>query len=174
MRIKQIKVYPFDELSDEGKEQAVNKLQDINVFDEWCGCVYDDAERVGLKLTEFDIDRGNYCRGDFIETATDTARKIIEDHGPDCETYKTAMEFNKESAELYMKYPVVLDDNGDDDNEIDRDREQDELDYEFLLSILEDYRIMLQNEYEYLTSEEMIIETIRANEYEFTADGNLA
>ena len=33
---------------------------------------------------------------------------------------------------------------------------------------------MLRNEYEYLTSEEAVIESIRANEYEFTEDGKLA
>jgi len=32
---------------------------------------------------------------------------------------------------------------------------------------------MLQKEYEYETSEEAIVETIKANEYEFTEDGNL-
>jgi predicted transcriptional regulator len=32
---------------------------------------------------------------------------------------------------------------------------------------------MLQKEYEYLTSEEAIIETIEANEYEFTEKGEM-
>ena len=42
---------------------------------------------------------------------------------------------------------------------------------DFLKSLCEDYRILLQHQYEYLTSEEVIIETIEANEYEFTQDG---
>jgi hypothetical protein len=41
----------------------------------------------------------------------------------------------------------------------------------FLDSLLEDYSIMLQKEYEHLQSEESIIETIVANEYEFTEEG---
>jgi hypothetical protein len=41
----------------------------------------------------------------------------------------------------------------------------------FLDSLLEDYAIMLQKEYEYLQSEEAITETIVANEYEFTEEG---
>lgn len=32
----------------------------------------------------------------------------------------------------------------------------------------------LENEYEYLTSEEAIIETLQANEYEFYSDGTIA
>lgn len=172
MRIKKTKVYLFEELSEEGKERAMRELADINVFDEWWEFIYEDAEQVGLRLTEFDIGRGNYCRGIFIESANDTALAVLENHGQDCETYKTAQKFIEDSAKLYhIKYPVVLDGNGDDVNEIDRDQEQDELNCDFLYSILEDYRIILQKEYEYMTSEEAIIDSIKANEYEFTADG---
>ena len=49
----------------------------------------------------------------------------------------------------------------------------DEMSEEFLKSLLEDYRIILENEYEYLTSKEAILETIEANDYEFTADGTI-
>jgi hypothetical protein len=45
---------------------------------------------------------------------------------------------------------------------------------EFLKSLLEDYRIILSKEYDYLTSRESIIETIEANEYEFDENGNIA
>lgn len=174
MRIKETKVYPFDELSDDAKEKAVQGLCDINVDYEWWEFTFEDAETAKLKLTEFDIDRGNYCRGEFIEYAKDTADAIVFHHGENCETHKTAMEFLAASALLYMKYPVKLDEDGDDENETDRTREQGDVNDEFLRSILEDYRIILQKEYEHLTSENAIIETIKANEYEFTEDGKLA
>jgi hypothetical protein len=45
------------------------------------------------------------------------------------------------------------------------------LEDEFLKTLCEDYRIILSREYDYLTSEAAIIETIEANEYEFKADG---
>lgn len=174
MRIKETKVFPFSELSDGAKEKAVEKLYDINVDYEWWESTFDDAETVKLKLTEFDIDRGSYCQGEFIEYAKDTADAIIENHGENCETRQTAEEFIVDSAKLYMEYPVKLDDDGDDENETDRTREQGDVNAEFLQSILEDYRIILQKEYEYLTSEKVIIETIEANEYEFTDDGKIA
>ncbi len=173
MRIKETKVYPFDELSEDAQEKALENLWDINVDYEWWEFTYDDALSARLKLTEFDLGRGNYCRGEFVEYAKDTAAAIIENHGDICETHKTATEFIEDSAKLYMKYPVKLDDDGDDENEWDRDKEQDELDAEFLKAILEDYRIILTAEYEYLMSSEAIVQTIKANEYEFTEDGKL-
>jgi hypothetical protein len=153
MRIVETKVYLFDELSDEAKEKAIEGLADINIDHEWWDCTYEDAANVGIKLTEFDIGRGNYCRGEFIDSAEDVAAEIIKGHGESCETHKTATEFLNHITE--------------DENE------RAELNNEFAYSILEDYRIILQKEYEYLTSEDMIIETIKANEYEFTEDGKL-
>ncbi len=80
-----IKLYEFDELSERAQEEAIEKLSDINVDYDWWKYVYEDAERIGLKINEFDLER----------------------------------------------------------------------------------------EYDYLTSGEAIIETIRANEYYFTEDGTL-
>ena len=47
-----------------------------------------------------------------------------------------------------------------------------EIEGDFLNSLCGDYLIMLRNDYEYMTSKAAIIETIEANEYEFTVDGN--
>jgi hypothetical protein len=160
MRIKttEIKVYKFDELTDEQKQKAIEKLCDINVDFEWWQSVYMDAENIGLKITGFDIDRGSYCTVELIDDLHTVILSIIREHGEDCETYKTAKEFE---ARLIFN----------EDNEIEN---LDELEDEFLHSIGEDYRIILQHEYEYQTSEAAIIETIEANEYEFDEDGNIA
>lgn len=174
MRIKETKVYPFDELSDDVKEKAVQGLCDINIWYGWWEGIFDDALSARLKLTEFELGRGAFCRGEFVEYAKDTANAIIKNHGESCETFKTTEEYAAECAALWQKYPEELDGDGYDDNEWDRNKEQGEIDREFLKSILEDYRIMLQKEYEYLAGEEAIIETIKANEYEFTEDGVLA
>ena len=158
MRIKrtETKVYPFDELSDEAKEKAIGGLRDINVDNEWWDSIYEDAKNVGIKITEFDIGRGNYCRG-TVDDAIDTARAILKEHGDSCETWQTAKDFHDAVAK---------------DGEDTADFEN--LCLEFKYSLLEDYRIMLQKEYEYLSSEDAIVEAIEANEYEFTEDGKLA
>lgn len=167
MRIKETKVYRFDELSDDAKEHAIDKLCSINVDYEWWDCGFDDAAMVKLKITGFDLDRNRHCAGEFIKYAEDTARAILDQHGESCETYQTAKgfldEYNKEKAEFQSEFGEEYEDSGS----------YDDLMNEFLRSILEDYSIMLQKQYEYLQSEEAIIETIEANEYEFTEDGKL-
>ena len=185
MRIIETKVYTFNELSDEAKQHAIESLYDLNVDHEWWENVYEDAENVGLKIEGFDIGRGQDCTGHFIGSAWDTANEILKGHGPDCETFKTATDYMAEYKRLEVEQcqdeadrlclPVEYDlyltraEYLYYQDEIDTE----DIDAEFLRSLLEDYRIMLQKEYEYLTSEEAIIECIDANEYEFTAEGNL-
>lgn len=161
--------YKYDELSDNAKEKALEKMLDINVDYEWWESTYEDARNVGLKINSFDIDRGAYCKGDFMASAEETAHKIIDNHGHDCETFKTATDYLKERDGLIKAAPK--DENGDFENEYQLDRQLDDLDEEFKKSILEDYRIILSKEYDYMTGKEAIEETIRANDYDFTKDG---
>jgi hypothetical protein len=166
MRTKSYQVFKFDELSEEAKEKAIQNLSDINVDYEWWDSVYDDAENIGLKITSFDLDRNRHAKGNFTLSASEVAANIIRDHGEDCETYKTAQSF------LDGQNADSMPDEESDDFSAWENRMID-LEDEFLKSLLEDYSIMLQKEYEYRTGEEAIIETIQANEYEFTEDGKL-
>lgn len=160
MRIKQIKLYQFSELSEEAKDKAIESLYDVNVDYDWWESTYEDAANIGLKLTGFDIDRGSYCKGTFIESAESVANAILKDHGESCSTYHTAKAYFKELE------AIIPDDDGDKDTE--------EIDDNFRRDLLEDYLVILRQEYEYQTSREAIIETIEANEYEFTEDGKLS
>lgn len=174
---KTVTVYTFAELSDNAKQKAILEFSDINTDYDWYQNVYDDAARVGLEITGFDIDRGSYCKGKFEVDAEYCAKLIISEHGEKCETYKTASAFLERYNALSAKLEVangkeVNDDDYEVKNEIsDLEDKISELEDEFLQSILEDYRINLQNEYEYLSSEKVIIGTIEANDYEFTEDG---
>jgi hypothetical protein len=175
MRIKETKVYQFGELSENARQKAIEKLFYINVDYRWWESIYEDAENVGLKIHEFDIGRGSFCKAIFVESAEETAEKIVREHGIHCETAKTAKVYLENRTNLVSKYSDGI--NTDivaEDNEYDFDKECNDLDDELLKSICEDYRIILQKEYEYLTSEEAIIETIEANCYEFDEQGNLA
>jgi hypothetical protein len=154
--MREVKVYQFEELTDEAKEKAVEELWGVNVVNRWWEFIYEDAATIGLKITGFDLDRGTFCRGTWTEDAEDTACLILENHGNDCETYKNATEF----LDAVSIQGVESD-------------EYDELCEEFQRTICEDYRIMLQNVYAHLTSEEAIIETIAVDKYEFTEDGKL-
>ena len=62
--VKKTKVYPFDELSEDAKQRALESLFDVNVYYEWWDSTHEDAALIGLKITEFDVDRDSFCRGD--------------------------------------------------------------------------------------------------------------
>jgi len=162
MRVIETKVYQFSELSEEAKETAIEKLSSINVEYNWWEFTYEDAKEIGLRITSFDLERNRHAKGEFINSATETAENIIENHGATCETYKTAKAFLDALEKLTAPHENIEDVNED---------EIEELEDEFLIDLLEDYSILLEEECEYLQSEEAIIETIEANDYEFTEYG---
>lgn len=169
MKTKTVTLYEFDELSDDAKEKAREWWRTGFVqYDEWWQSVYEDAEMVHLEITSFDLDHGEIS-GRFTDDPTTTADEIIDNHGEDCGTYKTASAFLQERDKTVDEWPKTED--GDTDDEYGLDRKLDEIEDEFLHDILEDYRIMLQKELEYQMSDENVDECIRINEYTFTEDG---
>lgn len=163
-------VYKFDELSDSAKQTAIEKLYDINVDNDWWDCIYDDAKTIGCKISGFDTDRGSYC--DLkCDDAHETARLIVENHGETCDTRKLADEYLKDHDAIIDT--AERDEDGELADEYAIDKKLDELNAEFQRALGEEYLVILRKEYEYLTSEAAIIETILANEYEFTEDGKM-
>lgn len=153
-------LYKFEELTEEGKQKAIESNYDINVDYEWWDQVYEDAAMVGLKITSFDLDSGNSITGEFEESPGFVVANVLKNHGEGTETYKTALRYKDTEWELV-------------DEEGDYDGENEDAISEFLHDILEDYLVMLRNEYEYLTSKEVIEETLIVNEYEFDENGKL-
>jgi hypothetical protein len=143
--------YQFDELSDRAKEVARAWFRDGALDYEWWESTYEDAAQIGLKITGFDLGRAQRVEGKFTKDALGVGRAILNSHGAECETYKRVVEFLAE----------VSKDRGPNE-------EQEE---EFLRDIRACYWDILNAESEYLTSDECVDETIRANEYDFTADG---
>ena len=163
MKTKSYNVYKFNELSEPSKQKAIENLCNMNTDYDWWDSVYDDAKTIGLKITGFDLDRGAYYSGDFIESAKETAELIIKNHGDTCATYLDAKKYLAD----YVNLGPGLETYDDVSDALDK------LNAEFLKTICEDYRIILQKEYEYLTSEEAIVETILLNDYDFTEDGKI-
>lgn len=167
-------IYQFHELSEEAQENAIEKLYDINVDHSWWEFVYDDAADIGLRITSFDLDRNRHAEGEFMVLGggEQVAGLILKYHGKsDTGTYASATDYIADYKKLEEKYPNREDEEHDDYHEFFEDAGL--LEEEFLKSLLEDYSILLQREYEYLMSREAIIETIEANEYEFYEDGSL-
>ncbi len=153
MKTIEIKLYEFKELGKKIQEKVIENLRDINVEHKWYDFTYEDAETIGLKITAFNIDYSPWAKGEFIIDHIEVAEKIFENHGKNCDTYKIAEQF-KEA--YYLP---------------DANVELEQM--SFLKSILNCYAKMLQSEYEQLTSDEAVIESIEANEYTFEQDGTL-
>ena len=169
MRIqtKEYEVYTLDEVL----EKAIERQWDINVDYEWWGTVHDDAEMVGIKIDSFDIDRASYCNIN-VPGCAETAHLIMDNHGTRCDTYKLAEQFLADRDKLIDT--AEKDEDGKFVDLYELDGKLDDIESEFIQALSEEYRIMLQHEYEYLTSAEAIEETLRANDYEFYADGSIA
>jgi hypothetical protein len=158
-------------LNGEAKKVAIEKLLDINVDYQWWECTYEDAKNIGLKITGFGLDRNRHATGSFLLNASEVAANVLSQHGNECETYKTAENFMNEWQPIFNDY---MNEDGENYESNDLEDKLNDLESEFLDSLLEDYSIILQNECEYLQSEEAIIETIEAHDYFFTEDGKLS
>lgn len=167
MRTIRIKLYKFNELSENAKQKAIQyfRYSKLDINDAWEN-IKEDAAKIELSIISLDDNRLN--KGEFYNSAEDTAKLILMAYGKDCDTYNSAEnflyewnikkeKFENENPGFYFIYQD----------------ESEDLCNEFLQSILEDYRIMYNKEIEYQDSDEYIIETIEANEYEFTKDGKL-
>lgn len=154
-------VYTFDELSDKAKEKARDWWREASMHDEWWEHIYDDAERAGLRIEYFDIGRGREIGLRFVERREETMRRILKDHGEECETYKAAMEYLAAVTRTRMSKGEWAIDMLTDERA------------EFRDALKDAYLGMLDREYEYVNSDEYIDEAISANEYMFTESGRL-
>lgn len=166
MKTITINLYSFSELLPEAKQKALNKYFDINVDCDWWHGTYDDAANIGLKITGFDLDRGNYINGDFTHSAEKTAKQILLDHGNGCKTYIL-------SSFYLHEVKSIEDAHNKDEDDDKRSEDLQNAENEFRNNLLNEYHKMLKNEYEYLTSEQAIIETFEANDYTFEINGRM-
>ena len=167
MKTKTIEIYELDELSESAQDKAIDNIRTINNDYEWWDSIYEDAKDAGIILESFDLDRNRHAKGYFSNGAEGCAHLIVDNHGEICETYKTARAYLKDRDKL-MRTPI----DGDFD-ETALDNSLNDLDTDFLQSILEDYSMSLQREYEYLNSKENLLEVIACNEYTFNVNGQL-
>lgn len=150
--MKEIKymVYKFNELPEKSKKNVLRNYECINIDRNWWKDIDDDAKAVGLKIIGFDVDGGCFCKGIWNKTPLTVIKIIKASHGKDRETYKTA-----------VKYSELL--KGKDQKAVDA----------FKKELLENYRFMIQEKYQYLTSDKVIQEKLEAHDYDFTIDGKI-
>jgi hypothetical protein len=177
---KTITLYSFDELTDKGKDNAVERLYDLNVDYSWWDSTCEDAARVGIEITEFDT-----CHltigGKLTLSLPESAAAVLREHGEACGTHATATSY----LEAYMKaFRLWLPEQDEDSSgnhteqewlrDFSCEEEANELAEDYRRAILEDYLFLLRDEYECLTSRDAIVESIQANDYLFTEHGKLS
>jgi hypothetical protein len=145
MRKIEVRLYVYDELNEAAQERAREWYREAALDYDWWDGVEEDAANVGLKLDSFDLSRYQISL-DWQSDCSTVAKKIIEDHGDCCSTYKAAMDYLSSEKK--------------DDDEA-----------RFIGTINHAYFTMLQEEYEYLLSDEHVEEAIIANDYEFLDTG---
>tara|TARA_R110002012_G_scaffold89292_1_gene219381 strand:+ start:60 stop:521 length:462 start_codon:yes stop_codon:yes gene_type:complete len=152
MRIIETKAYQFEELDEQTKEKAIDNYRYIGVEDNfWWEYIKEDLISVGIELRSFDIERGSFAKI-YLKDFSETCDLILKWHGENCETYKIAERYIKEYNDIQY------------DEDLDKEYEK-----EFSEEVLS----MLRREFEYMTSDEYIIDMFDANEYEFTDQGKL-
>ena len=196
MRIKEIKVYKFTELSDNAKEHAIEKLCDINV-DHAFWYDYEDkkeiASRMGIEIDNiywsgFSSQGDGACFEGSYEYKKGSV-KAVKDYAPiDEELHQIVIALQKVQKEAFYGISANIKHSGhyyhkyctDISVEMPENIGQEKFTEieDTIIELLRDYMQwiygQLKKEYEYQTSEEAIIETINANDYEFTEDGELA
>lgn len=191
MREKVTKVYEFDELSDEAKEKARAWYRESAFGYDWYDSVYEDAKTCGA-LIGIDIEKiyfsGFSSQGDGACFEGEYrykkgALKAIKEHAPkDTELHNIAMELQKEQRKYFYSLVAHTKQRGhyhhsgcmhvdtqDQYGEIDLDGIKDQLRYfaDWIYS-------QLEKEYDFLNSDAEVDESIIANEYEFTEEGERA
>ena len=144
-------LYKFSELSDSAKGKVRDWYREGALQYDWWEFTYEDAERIGLKITSFDLGRSQGITGKLLKSPGEICSLIIANHGKSCDTYKLAADYFRDRH------------NG---------KSTDAKDFEY--SLLQEYLSLLTKEEEYLMSDESVDESIEANEYEFLETGGIA
>ena len=143
MRTIEINVLKFDELSEKAKENAIEYFSNINVDHEWWDFVNDDAKSIGLDIVEFDLDNG-HIEVKVLEPFSKIKKLVMKNHGKETQTYKIV-----------------------DQCDLRNFKEK----HSMLHQLKKQYLKMLCDNYEFLISENAIIESIKANDFEFYENG---
>lgn len=180
-------LYTFAELSDDAQQHAIEELWDVNVDYDWWDCSYETIKKAGeclgiaCTVSGFDLDRGDYvglCGGYSYrkgwraalahEFGGDTLAALVK-IGEELQAAQKTLFWSgyasMESSRYGTRYSADADHGGqhDVDGLVDGLRE------------FEHWALtLLRREYDYLTSDDAIKETIEANEFEFDEAGNLA
>lgn len=202
MKTKTINIYSFDELSEAAKEKAREWYRNGALDYGWWDAVYEDADTIA-KLLGIEINRkgskgqtpeiwfrGFYSQGDgssfagHYSYAKQAPKKIRDYAGQDTELHRIADQLQALQRKHFYRLCAEITSHRDtsirvevhkdfgsyvDTGGIDAEQE--------LIDLLNNFNRwifrQLEKEYEYLTSDEAVDGSLRANEYEFDEEGEI-
>lgn len=191
-----IDTYEYDELSEDAKEKALESMYNINVDDDfWYDAVFEDAKNIGhlmgidienIYFSGFSSQGDGACFTGHYSYAKKSVKEVKSCAPQDKELHRIVSELAdiqkrnfyrivasvKHSGHYSHEYCTSIDVSAYDHNDNDLITKETE---DGIIELLRDYMRwiyrQLEKEYEYMTGREAIEETIRANEYRFTEDG---
>lgn len=191
-------VYEFSELNEDAKQKAIDSLRDINTDYEWWDCTIQDLtvalESIGFSGVEIAFS-GFWSQGDgarftgqysYEKGALSKVKKEYPEFTGLHELAETLQELNKPYFySLRFKLGVLNslycheNTSGLEWSECDTKEDgwpSDDTDnaiVETCREFMREIYTMLEKEYDFLTSDECVIETIASNGYQFTGEGIL-
>ena len=185
MQTKVINTYNVDELEGKARERALDWLREGLDY-EWWDCTYEDAKKcadcIGIEIDNiyFDFDNGACFNGSF--SYAKGWKKALKAYAPiDTELLRIGQElqaiqkpyfYNLSGAidcnERYKLTKAVFHWSDNTPESIESDLSQAFTDFASWI-----YR-NLEKEWDYLNSEEQLIETAKANGYAFDSEGRIA
>lgn len=194
MRTIEMQAYKFSELSDTAKQKAINHCREWQTDHQWWDFVYDDAKEIG-KIMGIDIERiyfsGFWSQGDgacfegWYSYKPDSCKQIRQYAPMDAELHAIAQALQNIQRTNFYQLRAGVKHRGHYYHENCTDIDIDRNDYkeptqdaeESIKECLRDFMrwiySKLEQEYEWLTSDESVTEMIEANEYEFDEEGNI-
>jgi hypothetical protein len=184
--ITETQVFKFDELDAESKRKALDKLRDNREFDK--DHIIEDAKDIAslmginaknIYFTGFSSQGDGACFEGTFEYKADCLEKV-KDYAPiDSKLHDIALLFSlckgvsakiKHVGHYYHSNSMDIEVGYDDDS--DKVKETEIL-VDAIKALANWIYRQLEKEYDYQISDEYLIESIKANEYEFTASGKL-
>jgi hypothetical protein len=156
-------VRKFDELDDKLQALVLSNNSDINTDYEWWENLSDDAKNVGLTISAFNVDghQADSINWDMSMDHNQSITKILADHGKKCPTHTLALEFQAKFEAMNDAAPLAV------------EMALPDVKDAYAQKLAGLYLDMLRREYEDRCDDEMIAETLKANDYEFDEKGNI-
>ena len=159
VKTKVIELPTFEQLTPSEQVKVVDNYRDINTDGVRHENIKDEAEMLGFEIRTFDIDNGRIDLR-FTQDLLGIADSIIAEHGEACPTYIASKNF-KDALDALPVNEV---------GEVINENSLESIKEDFEAELGHAYLKLLRSEYEYQSSDEVVEETLRCNEYTFNRE----